>query len=381
MSAHTPSPAADRRDDLPFRAVVPAGGAGTRLWPLSRAGAPKFLHDLTGTGRTLLQSTVDRLLPLTGPDGVVVVTGRRHEEAVRTQLPELGAGAVLAEPSPRDSMAAIGLAAAVLARREGDVVIGSFAADHVIDSGPGFAEAVRAGIEAARAGYVATIGIAASEPSTAFGYVHMGEPLGLADAPQVRHVVGFTEKPDAETAAAYLATGEYRWNAGMFIVRAQVLLDHLHALLPVLHDGLQEIAAAWDGPDGRAVLDRVWPGLQRIAIDHAIAEPVAAAGGVAVVPGEFGWDDIGDFAALTPLLAPGEGDGPRVLGRAQDVLAVDVRGGVVVPAGGRLVAVLGVDDIVVVDTPDALLVTTRTHAQQVKAVVDAVRAAGHEGLL
>ena len=152
-----------------FRAVVPAGGAGTRLWPLSRAGAPKFLHDLTGTGRTLLQATVDRLLPLTGPEGTVVVTGRRHEAAVREQLPELGAGAVLAEPSPRDSMAAIGLAAAVLAHRDGDVVIGSFAADHVIDAGPGFAEAVRQGVEAARAGFVVTIGIAASGPSTAFG--------------------------------------------------------------------------------------------------------------------------------------------------------------------------------------------------------------------
>ncbi|WP_182113341.1 mannose-1-phosphate guanylyltransferase [Actinotalea sp. JY-7876] len=363
-----------------FRAIVPAGGAGTRLWPLSRAGAPKFLHDLTGTGRTLLQGTVDRLLPLTGPDGVVVVTGRAHEDAVRAQVPELGAGAVLAEPSPRDSMAAIGLAAAVLARREGDVVVGSFAADHVIDAGPGFTTAVREAVAAARAGYVVTVGIPASSPSTAFGYVHQGEPLGLADAPGARHVVDFTEKPDAETAAAYLATGEYRWNAGMFVVRAEVLLGHLERQHPQLHAGLLEIAAAWDTPDRDDVLARVWPGLLRIAIDHAIAEPVAAEGGVAVVDGAFSWDDVGDFASLGDLL-PADEHGTRVLGPADDALALDATGALVVPGTGRLVAVLGLDDVVVVDTPDALLVTTRARAQGLKAVVDTVRERGRTDLL
>lgn len=361
-----------------FRAVVPAGGAGTRLWPLSRAGAPKFLLDLTGGGRTLLQATVDRLLPLTGPDGVVVVTGARHEGAVRAQLPELGPGAVLAEPSPRDSMAAIGLAAAVLVEREGDVVIGSFAADHVIDSGPGFADAVRQGVVAARDGHVVTIGIAATGPSTALGYVRMGPSLGLADAPGARAVLGFTEKPDEATAAAYLATGEYRWNAGMFLARAQVLLDHLARLQPELHAGLREIAAAWDTGRRAQVRDAVWPGLLKIAVDHAIAEPVAATGGLAVVPGDFGWDDIGDFAALRDLLPGGE---VRLLGDAADVLALDAAGSLVVPGTGRTVVVLGVPDAVVVDTPDALLVTTRAHAQRLKAVVDALRDAGRTDLL
>ncbi len=215
-----------------FHAVVPAGGAGTRLWPLSRAGHPKFLLDLTGSGRTLLQATVDRLAPLTGPDGVVVVTGVRHAAEVARQVPALAAddalGRLLMEPSPRDSMAAIGLAAAVLLERHGpDVVLGSFAADHVIDGAAQFAGSVREAVAAARAGYVVTIGIAATEPSTAFGYIRAAEPLGVVGAPSARHVAGFTEKPDAQTAAAYLATGEYRWNAGMFVVRATVLLDHL----------------------------------------------------------------------------------------------------------------------------------------------------------
>ncbi|WP_315095131.1 mannose-1-phosphate guanylyltransferase [uncultured Cellulomonas sp.] len=359
-----------------FHAVVPAGGAGTRLWPLSRAGHPKFLLDLTGSGRTLLQATVDRLLPLTGEGGVLVVTGARHAEAVTGQLPEVGAADVLAEPSPRDSMAAIGLAAAVLLERHGeDVVLGSFAADHVIDGTEAFEQTVREGVVAARAGYVVTIGIAATGPSTAFGYVRSGATLGLADAPSVAHAAGFTEKPDAETATAYLATGEYRWNAGMFLVRARVLLDHLATQLPALAAGLAEIAAAWDGPDRADVLGRVWPGLTKIAIDHAIAEPVAAAGGVAVVPGDFSWDDIGDFDSLAQLLA---GD---TLGDESVVLRVGADGAFVVPGTGRTVSVVGLPRAVVVDTPDAVLVTTREHAQSVKSAVDGWRGRGREDLL
>lgn len=353
-----------------FRAIVPAGGAGTRLWPLSRAGAPKFLHDLTGTGRTLLQATVDRLAPLAGPDGVVVVTGEAHAAAVRAQL-DLAPDALLLEPAPRDSMAAIGLATAVLAEREGDVVVGSFAADHVI-TGEGFADAVAQAVAAARAGYVTTVGIAATGPSTAFGYVRSGEPLGLPDAPDARRAAGFTEKPDAATAAAYLATGEYTWNAGMFVARAEVLLGHLARLHPALHDGLREVAAAWDTPRRAEVLSRVWPGLPRIAIDHAIAEPVAAEGGVAVVPATFVWDDVGDVASLAGLL-PADADGVRALGDPDLVVALRAAGATVVPGGGRLVAVLGLPDVVVVDTPDAVLVTDRAHAQEVRAVVEAVR--------
>ena len=162
------------------------------------------------------------------------------------------------------------------------------------------------------------------------------------------------------TAAEYLATGDYRWNAGMFVVRAAVLLDHLARELPALAAGLRELGAAWDTAQRDAVLERVWPGLTKIAIDHAIAEPVAAAGGVAVVPGDFDWDDVGDFDSLGGLLTT------PTLGDDATVLRVDAPDALVVASGGRTVSVVGLPDAVVVDTPDAVLVTTRAHAQSVR---------------
>jgi mannose-1-phosphate guanylyltransferase len=359
-------------------AVVPAGGAGTRLWPLSRAAAPKFLHDLTGSGRSLLQQTWDRLAPLAG-SGVVVVTGRAHADAVRTQLPELPPGAVIAEPSPRDSMPAIGLAAAVLARRDGAALIGSFAADHVIRDAPAFGRAMAEAAAVARAGWLVTLGITPTHPATGFGYIDLGDGLDVAGAPSVRRAARFVEKPDAVTAAQYVASG-FRWNAGMFVVRAETLLELLRANHPNLEATLREIAAAWDGPDRTSVLAQLWPTVEAIAIDHAVAEPAAAAGRVACVPADIGWDDVGDWSSLGALLPATEPGSPKVLTADGQVLALD-SSGLVVAAGGRDVVVLGLADVVVVDTPDALLVVPAAQAQRVKDVVAALRSAGRTDLL
>jgi mannose-1-phosphate guanylyltransferase len=341
-------------------AVVPAGGAGTRLWPLSRAARPKFLLDLTGSGRTLIQATVDRLTPLVGPR-VVVVTGAAHEEAVRSQLPEVDR--VIAEPSPRDSMAAIGLAAALLEREDPEALVGSFAADHVIDDPTAFATCVREAEQVARSGLLVTIGIEPTHAATGFGYIRSGAALsGFASA---RAVTEFVEKPDAERASAYLASGEYRWNAGMFVARAATLLDLLAENHPELSAALRSIAA------DPSTLEERWPSLERIAIDHAVAEPAAAAGRVAMVPGPFHWEDLGDFASVAKL-TEGAPESVHVIGDAGQVIAVDATG-LVIPAGGRTVAVVGLDDVVVVDTGDAVLVTTYARAQEVKAVVDELR--------
>ncbi|MCL1801974.1 MAG: sugar phosphate nucleotidyltransferase [Promicromonosporaceae bacterium] len=361
-----------------FYAIIPAGGAGTRLWPLSRAGKPKFLLDLTGAGKTLLQQTVERLAPLAS--GVVVVTGKAHEEACRTQLPDLPEADFLAEPSPRNSMAAIGLAAAVLQQRHGEVIVGSFAADHVITGTPEFADVVAQAVNTARAGYVATIGITASSPATGFGYIESGEPVGIPDAPTARHVLGFTEKPDAATARQYLDAGNYFWNAGMFVSRTNVLLDHLAALRPELAAGLRTIARDWDTPRRTETLNRVWPTLEKIAIDYAIAEPVAALGGMAVVPASFTWHDIGDFATLTELLPPANGTINKVLGTG-DIIELESSGNLVVPGGKRVIALVGLSGIAVVDTPDALLISSIEHAQEVGQVVTQLSKSGLTHLL
>ena len=352
-----------------FWAVVPAGGSGTRLWPLSRSSSPKFLHDLTGAGRSLLQETVARLGATAG-DRVLVVTGAAHHEQVVEQLAHLAAVQVVAEPSPRDSMAAIGYAAALLEREDPDVVMGSFAADHVIGDLAAFDRAVTLAADVARDDWLVTVGIRPTMPSTAFGYVRQGAALAGHDGAFV--VEEFVEKPSLEVARGYLAAGTYRWNAGMFVVRPRVLLDLLAARDPGFAAALRDLAVA---PDR---LEEVWPTLPRIAIDHAVAEPAAADGRVATVPGEFAWDDIGDFRSLSEVLGEAAGD-VRVLGDA-DLVSADAATGLVVPRSGRLVALVGVEDVVVVDTPDALLVTTRAHAQEVKAIVDRLRETGRADL-
>lgn len=365
-----------------FYSIIPAGGAGSRLWPLSRAGAPKFLRDVAGQGTTLLRGTWDRLLPLGGPDRILVVTGRAHEREVRRQLPELRPENTVLESEGRDSSAAIGLAAAVLVRRQPDAIVGSFAADHLIGATGRFHAAVREAAATAEAGYIATIGIQPYEPSEAFGYIRTGPPLVIPGAPGARAVESFVEKPDARTARRYLDSGEYLWNAGMFIARADLLLAELERGAPELAAGLAEIADAWGTARQEAVLAELWPRLPKIAIDYTVAEPAARAGRLAVVPGYFQWDDVGDFAAVGRLhqirhaAEAEEANGLFVQGDAGRVVSVDASG-FVCGGSGRVIAVAGIPDVVVVDTPDALLVTTRAKAQQVKQLVQAL---GERGL-
>ncbi|MFC5675960.1 mannose-1-phosphate guanylyltransferase [Aeromicrobium endophyticum] len=351
-----------------FHAVIPAGGSGTRLWPLSRAARPKFLLDLDGSGRSLIQQTFDRLNDLIPAERIHVVTGARHADAIREQLPELSS--LFVEPSARDSMPAIGLAAAVIDATDPGAIIGSFAADHVIDDQVSFAEAIGQAVAVARSGLVTTIGITPTGPSTGFGYIESGDRLDVDGAGSARAVRSFVEKPDAATAARYVSGGAHSWNAGMFVTRTDVLLNHLGRLQPGLRAGLGTIAAAWPSPERQSVLDATWPSLTTIAIDHAIAEPVALEGGMAVVPGEFRWDDAGDFAAL--------GD----IGAVSSPETIWVDGsGLALSEDGTAIAVVGLDDVIVVRTSDAVLVVDRDSAQQVKDVVAELARRGRDDLL
>jgi mannose-1-phosphate guanylyltransferase len=354
-------------------AVILAGGSGTRLWPLSRAGHPKFLHPLTGTSSTLLQATAERLDGLATADTTMVVTGVAHAAAVARQLPDLPDDNILVEPAPRDSCAAIGLAAAIIAEREPTALMGSFASDHLVADVAAFQSVVRAAAVGAQAGKLMTIGITPTRAETGYGYLKCG---AVSADSQIRAVEEFAEKPDAERAEAYVRSREYLWNASMFVWRVDVFLNELARQQPELHAGLRRIAAAWHGPRREDRLTEIWPTLKKISVDYAVMEGAAAEGLVATVPGSFGWTDVGDFHTLGDVL-PGDAKGNVVLDDAKgEVILHDSADVVVVPRTHRLVAAVGLTDIVIVDTDDALLVCSRGRAQEVKAVVDALRSRG-----
>jgi mannose-1-phosphate guanylyltransferase len=356
--------------------TILAGGSGTRLWPLSRACEPKFLHSLTGTDRSLLQATADRVGRLSAADRIYVVTGTAHEAAIRSQLPELPARNILVEPSPRDSCAAVSLACAVLARRDPDAIMAVFSADHLIGDEERFAAVIKQAAATARDGYLTTVGIRPRHAEVRFGYLKVGEPL----AGGARAVAQFKEKPTRETAAGYVESGQYLWNAGIFAFAVRGFLGELDRQLPHLSAGIRRIAEAWDGPSRDQVLAEVWPGLEKISVDYGVLEGAAAAGKVATVPADMPWSDVGDFDSLGESL-PTDESGNLVIAPMAEVVARDVKDAVVVSTTDRVVAVIGLDDVVVVDTADATLVCARSRAQEVKQVVEELHDRGQHARL
>jgi mannose-1-phosphate guanylyltransferase len=357
-----------------FYAVIPAGGSGTRLWPLSRSQEPKFLLDLLGTGHSLLQETVNRLTPFVEPSRVFVVTGEAHESAVKTQLPLLPSENVLVEPSPKNSAAAVGLAAFVLATKAPDAIVGFFAADHVITDSQAFHEVLKVAIAAAETDLLVTIGITPTEPSSAFGYIKVGSESSL---PTVCEVSQFVEKPSFRDAQEFVDSGDYLWNAGIFVGRVQTVVDVFEEFAPDLASGLRGIAGQLLAGEE---FSATWRDLQAEAFDYVIAEPAARAGKFLVVPGDFGWRDVGDFASLAQARDNGGTSDVVVVGDSAKVHPHD-SSGIVVGSSGRVITLLGVKDIVIVDTPDALLVTNKEHVQDVKKVVDLLRITGEETIL
>jgi mannose-1-phosphate guanylyltransferase len=357
--------------------TILAGGSGTRLWPLSRAYAPKFLHPLTGTELSLLQATFDRIGPLSPVGDIYVVTGTAHAAAIASQLPQVPAANILVEPSPKDSCAAVSLASAVLAQRDPEAIMAAFSADHLIGDQDRFNEIIGQAAAAARAGYLTTVGIRPAHPDVRFGYLRLGpaQLAGTGLAAEARVVAEFKEKPSAALAASYLESGQYLWNAGIFVFAVGDFLSELGRQRPQLSAGITRIAEAWHGPDRDAVLAEVWPGLEKISVDYGVLEGAAAAGKVATVPADIPWSDVGDFDSLGESL-PTDHAGNLVIGGRAEVIARDVKDSVIVSTTDRVIAVVGLDDIVVVDTGDATLVCARSRAQEVKQVVEELRARG-----
>ncbi|CAA9559525.1 MAG: Mannose-1-phosphate guanylyltransferase [uncultured Thermomicrobiales bacterium] len=358
-----------------FWAVIPAGGAGTRLWPLSRAGRPKFLLPLLGD-RSLLQQTGDRLAPLAGPDRTLVVCGTAHAAAVARQLPAVPVANLVVEPAPRGSGPAIGLAAAIIARRDPGAVMGSFAADHDVRDEAAFHRAVGNAVRAAGSGWLTTIGLAPTRPETGYGYIERtGEVVAGTGGDAVYRSARFVEKPDRIRAEEYVASGRHLWNASMFIWRVDAFLAELRRLQPGLHAAVMGIASAWGTPDQETVMGKTWSTLAESTIDQGVMEHAER---VAVVPAAMGWSDVGDWHGLGELL-PADADGTSA-NAAADRVARDATGCVVWSDGARPVALVGVRDLIVVDTPDALLVADRARAQDVRHIVAALKAKGRSEL-
>jgi len=353
-------------------AIVPAGGSGTRLWPLSRASRPKFLLPLLGE-RSLLQQTIDRLAPSVPPDRTLVVCGPAHAAPVARQLPDLPEGNMVVEPSPRGSGPAIALATALIARHDPTAIVGSFAADHEVTDLPIFDAALRTAVAAADDGWLVTIGLTPTRPETGYGYIERTNDI-VACTPEgsAYRAARFVEKPDAATADEYVASGRFLWNASMFVWQAQALLGEVARLQPELHAGVSRIAEVWGTPQQERVAAEVWADLAESTIDQGVLEQAQR---IAVVPAQFGWSDVGDWNNLGELIAR-DVDGNSVRG---DLVQTHTRNSVVWSETGRLVALVGLENIAVVDTEDALLVVNRGDAQEVRQIVEQLKTMRRHG--
>lgn len=359
-----------------FYPVIPAGGSGTRLWPLSRRSSPKFLHRLGADERSLLQLTLARIEPLAPPSHTYVVCGPAHRDSISEQIPQVPEQNLVVEPAGRNSGPAIALAAAIIHAADPDAIMGSFAADHLISVGDAFRKAIRTGIAVAETGRLVTVGIPPAHPETGYGYIKTGAELGIDNALEV---ASFKEKPDLATAQRYLDSGGYLWNAGMFVGRVADLLADVRRHAPQIAELVQPVAELWhtDIEAARAKLVEVWADMPSISIDHAIVEQVAADGRVATVPADMGWSDIGDWDTIAEL---GLAEDSR-LAQPKETLLLDSPGSFATSASGRAVTVVGVPDVVVVETATCILVVKRSEAQRVKEAVEQWQERGREDLL
>jgi mannose-1-phosphate guanylyltransferase len=349
-----------------FYALIMAGGSGTRLWPLSRQSRPKQAIELIGN-RTMFQHSVDRLNALLSPEQILVVTAREYVEILASQVPDIPRQNFIVEPMARGTASAIGLGALHLRHRNPEAVMAVLTADHYIRDVERFCHVLSAAAQVAGDGRIVTLGIEPSFAATGFGYIHRREAVGVVDGFTVYAVDSFVEKPDAKRAAEFLAGGLHSWNSGMFIWQIKRIMDEFACQMPGLYAQLQTIEAVLDTPAETEVLTEVWPQLRKETIDYGVME---GANGVVVIPVDIGWTDIGDWAAIYKL-HPSDEKGNVVVGATH--LGVDTRSSFV-QGNKRVIATIGLDDIIVIDTDDAVLICARDRAQDVKLIVEQLQA-------
>ena len=349
-----------------FYPVILAGGRGTRFWPLSRKRRAKQLLPLN-SDKSMIQETVERLLPLAPNHRFWIITNSDLRGPILQQLPELDPNQIVAEPVGRNTAPAIGLAAFLLARTDPRAVIGMFPSDHVIFEEEKFLANVLASVELASAGpNIVVMGIQPTRPETGYGYIEAGAPAQNGSL----QVVRFTEKPDVELAKQFVGAGNYYWNSGMFVWSAHTLVGALREHLPNTAAILEKIAASYGAPEFDATFAALYPLCENISIDYAVLEPRSRKGegktGIFCVPAAFGWNDLGSWTALYEHRTAGQTGLPNVISAVRK-FELDATGNFV--EADKFVAVVGVNDLVVVETDDALLITTRDKAQDVGKVV------------
>ena len=346
-------------------AVIMAGGGGTRLWPLSRTDRPKQSLAILGD-RTLFQMAVERLAPAVPLERILIVSVESMAGILQSQVPALESGNFLNEPLPRGTASVIGYAAIVLRRKNPGAVMACLTADHIIENEHRFLELLEAAEARALLGELVTLGIAPSAPSTGYGYIHLGEKLAHEAGFDIRTVLQFKEKPDHQAAVEYVESGEYAWNSGMFVWTAERILQEIERWMPQLFAALQEIEQAIGTPEEAEVTARIWEGLESQTIDYGVME---RAEGIVVIPtDDLGWWDVGGWDRLADLL---KSDTNGNIVRAAETLLSDTTNAVVYQEHGlnRLIATLGLEDIVIIDTQDVVLVCDRSRAEEVRNLV------------
>jgi len=380
------------KSDVRFAPVILAGGSGTRFWPRSRKAKAKQVLALDGQ-RTMIQQTLDRLLPLADASDVWVITNDLLDDVIGEQLPEVPRERILSEPAARNTAPACALAAFLLEKTAPETVIGIFPSDHAIKDTARFAEVVRAGVALAASGdKVVVLGVPPARAETGYGYIELG---GVVDDPavadsgiEVRRVKRFTEKPDRARAEEFVASGNYAWNGGIFLWSARTLAGAIREFRPAMAPLLEKIAAAYGTAEFERVFAEEYPQCENISIDYAVLEPRSAKGemnsGIYCLPGDFAWNDLGCWSALHEHVAACPPDMVSIANviDGQDPLTISIDScGNYVYAPGKVIALVGVSDLVVVQTGDALLITTRERSQDVGKVVAELKTKGREDLI
>jgi mannose-1-phosphate guanylyltransferase len=355
-------------------AVIMAGGKGERFWPKSRQSLPKQFLSLTGDGRTMIQLTAERHLPMVAYEDMFVVTNKNYVDLVKKQLPQIPEDNILAEPMAKNTAPAIGFAAAVIKQKYEDAVMMVLASDHLIKLEEMYIDTMTQAIELAKEdANLVTIGITPTYPEIGYGYIHFGREEGEDKKPGVYNVKRFVEKPDLEKAKEYLASGRYLWNSGMFVWKVSTILEKFRELLPDTYSGLEKIGQAFGTPDFGQVLAEQFVGFNAESVDYGIMERATH---IYTLPGNFGWDDVGSWLALERINSTND-DGNMVQG---DAITIGTKNSIIV-GGKKTIAAIGLEDMVIVDTEDAILICAKDSTQDVKKVIENLKICNRNELL